>query len=197
MAYTGRENTGSRESHGWAIAGAFAGQAAIIIGIGTLLAGIGGAPTATQMSAVPAPALVAPQPGIASFPYQVAIDGQQGGAVFPTPLSSVPTFTVRPGQDLTVSLDVTLGPGQSASGMSADLVGASPGTGSPDVKTPYNDSVQLQSPGTHVFLLTWPKSASELRPGTQWTLYLSTGPGWAGAGAAGFEAPIAQITISS
>ena len=196
MAYTARENTGNKVSHGWAIAGAFAGQAAIIVGIGALLSGVGATSGATAMSASPAPAIAAPQPAssaVTSFPYQLAIDGQRGGAVFPTPLTSLPVFTVAPGQDLTVSLGVTLPPGQNVSGLSADLVGSSPGAASPALQTPYNDSVQVQAPGTHVFLLTWPKLASELRPGTQWTLYLSTGPGWGGAD---LEAPIAQITVS-
>ena len=195
MAYTGRENTGNRDTHGWAIAGAFAGQAAIIVGIGALLAGIG-TPAATQMSAAPAPAVYALQPAVsalpANIPYEVTIDGQQGGALFPAQPSSVPTFTVQPGQDLAASLDVTMPPGLSVTGLSVRLVGTVGGTGTADIQTPYNDSVQAQAPGTQVFMLTWPGSASELRPGTQWTLYMTPGPGRDAAGA-----PIAHVNVAS
>jgi hypothetical protein len=200
MAYTDRGNTGNRDSHGWAIAGAFAGQAGIIVGIGALLAATGGAPAATQSSAVPAPAAAQPAPAISvvpqvqpMIPYQVAMDGQRGGDVFPQS-SSVPSFTVEPGQDLTVSLG--LGPVPSAvsvSGISWSLVGTNSNSdaGAPEMQTPYNDSVQAQSPGTYVTRLSWPGSASELQPGTQWTLVMTAGgPGQLGT------SPIANITVA-
>jgi hypothetical protein len=199
MAYTGRGNTGNRDGHGWAIAGAFAGQAAIIVGIGALLAGAGTTAAVTQVSAVPAPAIAAPKPAFSLMPdiqpltggspyYQLNIDGQNGSNVFPDALSA-PSFLVQPGQDLTVALDVTIPSGQSLTGMSVSLIGAS-GTGTPGVTPPDNAfSVQPLSPGTHVFVLSWPGSAGELRPGTHWSLFMSAG---ADGGAA-----IARINVAS
>jgi hypothetical protein len=198
MAYTDRDSTGTRDSHGWAIAGAFAGQAAIIVGIGALLA-VGTTSASTQMSAWPAPLAAAPRPAFIAapdvqplndFPYQVAMDGQHGGDVFPD-ASSMPAFTVKPGQDLTVSLDVTVPATQSITDLSVSLLGLTQDAGRSDIQSPYNDSVQSQAPGTHVFLLSWPGSASELRPGTQWMLFMS-----AGAPNGRVSSPIAQITVA-
>lgn len=193
MAYTGRGNTGNRDSHGWAIAGAFAGQVAIIVGIGALLAGAGPTPAVTQASAVPAPAISAVpdiQP-LTNFSYQVTMDGQSGSAVFPDS-SSVPSFTVKPGQGLTIRLDVTVPPGQSVTEMSVSLIGAPSDGGAPGIQAPYNDWAQEWDPGTHVFILTWPVSASKLAPGTLWTLFTSTGTPGQGIGG-----PIARITVAS
>jgi hypothetical protein len=203
MAYTGRDNTGNRDSHGWTIAGAFAGQAVVIAGIAALLAAVGTSGSATQMAAVPLPAAAAPAPMVNPawenaapqvqplyyLPYQVAVDGQHGGDVFPVALT-VPTFTVKPGQDLQVSLALKVPPAMSLTGMSVRLIGADEAIGTAAIKTSYNESVQAQAPGTRVFLLTWPGSASELRPGTQWTLFMDAGfPDWGN--------PIASITVGS
>jgi hypothetical protein len=78
----------------------------------------------------------------------------------------------------------------SLTGMSVRLIGADAAIGAAAIKAPYNESVQVQAPGPRVFLLTWPGSARELRPGTQWTLFMNAGfPDW--------ENPIASITVSS
>jgi hypothetical protein len=199
MAYTGHENTGNRNSHGWAIAGAFVGQAALIAGVGTLLAGVGtGGTSAASISA--SPVIVAQGSAVSTapdvqplneFPYQVAVDGQQGGGVFPD-VSSLPSFTVKPGQDLTISLDLTVPSTQTISDLSAGLTGTAGSSSATEVQTPYNDSVQTQAPGTQVFRISWPGSASEMRPGTQWTVSLSTS-----TPDLSYVAPIASITVAS
>jgi hypothetical protein len=191
MAYTGRGNTGNRDGHGWAIAAAFAGQAVIIVGIGALLAG-GASSAATQVSAVAVPKSgysVVPdiQPLI---PYQVTMDGQSVAAVFPGS-SSVPSFTVKPGQDLTITLDVAAPPAKSGiTDLSVSLIGApSNNTVQP---LPLGGHVFALSPGTHPLVLRWPGSASELKPGTLWTLFMSAGTPGGGDGA-----PIATVTVAS
>jgi hypothetical protein len=198
MAYTGRGNTGNRDGHGWAIAGAFAGQAAIIVGIGALLAGADTTGAVTQASAVPAIAVPAPaisavpdiQPLI-DFPYRVTMNGQSAAAGFPDS-SPVHSFMVKPGQDLTITLDVTIPSAQSVTDVSVSLIGATSDTGGPDIQPSANDTVQPLTPGTHVFVLSWPGSASELKPGTQWPLYMSVaGPGWRESD------PIANVTVAS
>jgi hypothetical protein len=104
---------------------------------------------------------------------------------------SVPAFTVKPGQDLTVALDVTVPSGQPLTSVSVSLIGATQGARAPDFRTSYNDSVQAQAPGTRSFLLTWPVSAGELPPGTQWTLSMTVGT------PDGHDAdPIARITVA-
>jgi hypothetical protein len=210
MAYIGHGNTGNRDGHGWAIAAAFAGQAAIIVGIGALLTG-GSTSAATQVSAVPFPAVAAPQPAfskvpdiqpLTDFPYQVTMDGQSAAAVFPDS-PSVPSFTVKPGQGLTITLDVTVPPAKSsATDLSVNLIGGASDAGGPDIQAPSNDTVQPLSLGAHVFALSpgttqvlvlrWPGSASELKPGTLWTLFMSAGTPDGGDGA-----PIATITVAS
>jgi hypothetical protein len=195
MAYMDRGNSGNRDSHGWAVAAGFAGQAAIIVSIVGLLSA-GGSSAVAPQSPVASPVLIKPGPPAYSalpdvqpmIPYEVTLDGQTGGDVFPNS-SAVPTFTVKPGQDLTASLDVQAA--LSAPGISVSLIGPSSGNGSPDIRTPYNDSVQAQSPGTYVYQLSWPGSASELQPGTQWTLVMSaTSPNQVDT------SPIAIITVA-
>jgi hypothetical protein len=213
MAYIGRGNTGNRDGHGWAIAGAFAGQAAIIVSIGALLAGSGTTTAGTQVSmAVPAPAVAKPGPALsvvpdmkapADFSYQVTMDGQSGGGVFPD-TSPVPSFMVKPGQDLAITLDVTVPPAKSVTTMRVSLIGAASDSQAPsnDTQVPSNDTVQPQplfsgtyvfpsSPGTHVFVLSWPGSASELTPGTMWTLFMS-----AGTADSGYGGSIATVTVA-
>jgi hypothetical protein len=128
------------------------------------------------------------------------MDGQSGGGVFPVS-SPVPSFTVKPGQDLTITLDMTVPPAQSVTDLSVSLIGAASDSGGPDIQAPSNDTVQplspgahvfTLSPGTHVFALSWPGAASELRPGTEWTLFMSAGIlGWRDGG------PIANVTVAS
>jgi len=197
MAYTGHGNTGNRDSHGWAIAGAFVGQAALIVGIGGLLAGAG-SQSAVSYSASPAIAEQGPAASVVpdvqplnEFPYQVAVDGQHGGGVFPD-VSSLPTFTVKPGQDLTISLDLSVPAAQTITDLSAGLSGTAGSTSATEIQTPYNDSVQTQAPGTQVFRISWPGSASEMRPGTQWTVSLSTS-----TPDLSYVAPIASVTVAS
>jgi hypothetical protein len=208
MAYTDHGNTGNRDGHGWAIAGAFAGQAAIIISIGALLAGADTTATVTQVSAAGStPVISMPQPafkpafgmpdikGSPGFSYQVTVDGQSGSSVFPDS-PSVPSFTVKPGQDLTVTLDVTVPPVKGVTDLSVGLIGApsaAGGPGGPGIQAPSNDIVQPQplSPGTHEFVLSWPGSASELTPGTVWTLFMS-----AGTPDSGYGGPIATVTVA-
>jgi len=196
MAYTGHGNTSNRDSHGWAIAGAFVGQAAMIVGIGSLLAGVGS--TSASMSAssampVPGSAISAApdvQP-LNEFRYQVAVDGQDGGGLFPDVISP-PAFTVKPGQDLTISLDLTVPSSQTITDLSVALSGAAGNTTATEIQTPYNDSVQTQAPGTHVYRVSWPGSASEMRPGTEWTVSLSTS-----TPDLSYVGPIASVTVSS
>jgi len=197
MAYTGHGNTSNKDSHGWAIAGAFVGQAAMIVGIGSLLAGVGST-SAASVSASPATAVpgsvlsAAPdvQP-LNEFRYQVAVDGQDGGGVFPDEMSP-PAFTVKPGEDLTISLDLTVPSPQTITGLSVRLSGAAGNISATEIQTPYNDSVQTQAPGTDVFRITWPGSASEMRAGTQWTLSLSTS-----TSDMSYVSPIASVTVAS
>ena len=147
---------------------------------------------------MPAPAIAAPKPAFSLMPdirpltddspyYQLSIDGQVGSDTFPGGLPE-PSFSVQPGQDLTATLVVTVPSGLSVTDMSVSLIGA-PGTGTPGVTPRYNDSVQSLSPGTHVFELSWPGSAGELRPGTQWLLFMSAGADGA--------ATIARINVAS
>jgi hypothetical protein len=198
MAYMSRGNTGNRDGHGWAIAGAFAGQAAIIVGIGALLAGAGPTGAVTQASAVPAPAMAKPGPAFSvvpdikaptDFSYQVTMDGQSGGGVFPVS-SPVPSFTVKPGQDLTITLDMTVPPAQSVTTMRVSLIGAASAAGNQALSS--RTYVFPPSPGTNVFVLSWPGSASALTPGTEWTLFMS-----AGTSASGYGGPIATVTVGS
>lgn len=198
MAYTGRGSTGSRDGHGWAIAGAFAGQAAIIVGLGVTLTTATTSGAVTQVITGPVPAAAAPGPVISAVPlvrpltgfqYQVAMDGQHGGGVFP---DAAPALTVKPGQDLVVSLDVTVPSGRAIIDMRVSLVGPTQGSaGTAEIRPSYNDSVQSQAPGTRVFLLSWPGSASELQPGTQWMVVLTTGAPGASVGGV-----IARITVA-
>ena len=197
MAYTGHGNTGNRDGYGWAIAAAFVGQAALIAGIGTLLAGAGSTSTAS-ISASPLITVQGPaasttpdvQP-LNEFPYEVAVDGQHAGGVFPD-VSSLPSFTVKPGQDLTISLDLTVPSAQTIGDLSAGLAGTAGSTPATEIQAPYNDSVQTQAPGTQVFLISWPGSAGELRPGTRWTVSLSTS-----TADFSYVAPIASVTVAS
>jgi hypothetical protein len=199
MAYTGRGTTGNRGSHGLAIAWAFAGQAAMIVGVAALTAGHGGTAVSAQGSAMPATAPPAPTittvPDIqpltkpsAGFGYQVTVDGKSIAGKFPS--SPTPAFTVKPGQDLTIAVDLTFPPAQDATPLSVSLFGDNGKTGTPETGVPYNEIIRNPSAGTNVFILRW--HAGALRPGTQWTLSLY------GVAIPGSDSdPIANITVAS
>jgi hypothetical protein len=202
MAFTGRSNSGyDKDGYGWAIAAAFAGQAAIFVTIAALATGGSSVQAGSQMSAGPAGAMSAPQSVSAGpdyqplyqFSYQVAVDGQGGNGVFqdgsPAP---APSFTVAAGQDLTISLDVTVPPGQDVTDSSVVLWDASGDAMKPLVQTLDKGSMQSMTPGTQEFQLSWPGSAAQMQPGTQWSLdmYLGTN-GQDGGGT------VAQIIVVS
>ena len=110
---------------------------------------------AGAVPAAPSPAILAVpeiQP-LVQFPYQITVDGHEGGGVFVFP-RTMPSFTIAPGKDFTASLDVTIPPGEEITGMFVDLMGNSAGAQfAIPLTTPYNDSTQVTAPGTHVFEL--------------------------------------------
>jgi hypothetical protein len=202
MALTGRGNSGyDKDGYGWAIGAAFAGQAAIFVTIAALATGGSSVQAGSQMSAMPGAATSAPQAVNAGpdyqplyqFSYEVSVDGQTDGGVFqdgsPAP---APAFTVAPGQDLTISLDVTVPPGQDVTDSSVILWDASGDAMKPLVQTADSGSVQSMTPGTTEFQLSWPGSADQLQPGTQWSLDMYLGANGQDGGGT-----VAQIIVGS
>jgi hypothetical protein len=203
MAYTGRGSTGSRDGHGWAIAGAFVGQAAIIVGLGVALVTPSTSGGATRMITGPTPAQAAPESAaslapevqpLIEFPYQITVDGQSGSGVYVFP-RTVPSIVVQPGRVLTVSLDVTIPRGEDITSMSVNLDGDSRDAQfSVPLLTPYNDSIQATAPGTHVFELIAP--ASEMRSASEWTLFMTVeSPGMTSSAPDVTEGYIAQVSV--
>jgi hypothetical protein len=193
-----------RDGHGWAIAAAFVAQAGIFVGIGVLLGGASSSATASdsgQAFAVPAPAVVSPmmplmspqgaqQPG--ALPYTVFMDGQSASGVF-VDEQPAPAFMVAPGQDLTATLSVTVPASLNITDLSVSLEPFGQTGQDPQVQDVYDNPAQPLSPGMYTFTLNWAGSASELQPGTTWSLFMSTS---APDGTAEGE-PIATVSVGS
>ena len=98
MAYTGRGSTGNRDGHGWAIAGAFVGQAAIIAGLGVVLATASTSGGVTRMITGPTPAQAAPESAASLAPevqplIELPVPGRDGRAA--AAASRLPAGIVR------------------------------------------------------------------------------------------------------
>jgi hypothetical protein len=195
------DNAG-RPGRGWTIAGAFAGQAIILVGIAAALGAARGGPVpmpAPVISAVPAPAIPA-GPSSASllpvftmpytlnsmFVYTLSMDGQTRSGIFQRGLSANLSYKAPPGQDLAITLGVKIPAGLSITDLSVSL-----GDGSPArAATVYDDAAQPLTPGEHTFSVIWAGSASELQPGTTWSIHLATNaPGQYK------DAPIATVSV--
>jgi hypothetical protein len=198
------DGNGKRAGRGWAIGGAFAGQAGIFVAISAMLAGTAAAP-AVSVAPVPAvaplPAITAPsvqQPG--TFPYTFSMYGQASGGpyngVYPERPSPVPAYTVRAGQwGQTVGITLTMtipDPSVKVTDLWVTFTEVSPNAGS----TFYQDQVLYHAdseplpPGPHTFQTAWP-SASAMEPGTEWLVSATDDNpgGWV-------DAPLASVTVA-
>jgi hypothetical protein len=198
-------DNGGHAGRRFAIAGAFAGQAAIFLGIGALMT----ATAATSVvpvgaTAVPAPVVASLLPVVstpdlplpATFRYTVSIDGQAGGGMWgragiggQPPITS---YRVPAGQELDVTLGVTVPASLKPTGLTMGLAEAGPAQWLPDEQTVYDLPSQPLLSGSHTYVVNWLGSAGELRPGTTWLLFLSV---TTSAGEA--ESPIATLTVAS
>jgi hypothetical protein len=198
-------DNGGRASRGWAIGGAFAGQAGIFAMIGALLAGTASAPVAVPVYAGPASAIVAPLPVAAapgiprptSFGYTFLVDGSaSGGAfsgVYPTRQAALPAYTITPGQRADIKLSVTIPDGLKLDYLTLSSIEGVPHRGQPLTQELYLDTTgQPLAPGRHTFGVDWPGPGNSLQPGSEWLIYLS-----AGSPGAYQSSPIATITVAS
>jgi hypothetical protein len=199
------DNAG-REGRGWTIAGAFAGQAIIFVSVAAALVGVrGGGPGPASASAVPVPAIsavpvpapsyitllpviTAPDSAQDGLPIMVSVDGQSHFGLSQRGLPTHWSYTVPPGQDLTITLRVEVPATLSITDLSVSLGDGSQARG----MTLYDDAAQPLTPGEHTFMGLWAGSASELQPGTTWSIYMSTNVPIPGRGA-----PIATISVRS
>jgi hypothetical protein len=189
------DNAG-RNRHAWAIAGAFAAQAGILIGTGVLQGGTVTAPAAPAPAAQ-APGTVTLLPYITPqhvqqapvFSYTLSMDGQRGSGVFMGDRPA-PAYTVEPGQDLRITLSVAIPATLNITGLSVSL--ASTTQMGQDV-TVYDDAAQPLAPGLHTFKLDLAGSAGDLQPGTTWSLYLAAGS----ADGSYDGSPVASVTAGS
>jgi hypothetical protein len=193
------DNAG-REGRGWTIAGAFAGQAIIFVSIAAALGGTSGGPVplpAPAISAVPVPApssitllpvITSPDSAQDGLPIMVSVDGQSHLGLRQQGLPTRFSYTVPPGQDLTITLRVKVPATLSITDLSVSLGDGNQARG----MTLYDDAAQPLTPGEHTFMGIWAGSASELQPGTTWSIYMSTNVPVPDKGA-----PIATISVSS
>lgn len=180
------DNAG-REGRGWTIAGAFAGQAIIFVSIAAALVGVRGGPVPLSASAVPAPAIsgmpatapsaitllpviTTPYSAQDGLPIMVSVDGQSHLGLSQRGLPVRFSYTIPPGQDLTITLGVKVPATLSITDLSVTL-----GDGNQARRlTLYDNAAQPLTPGEQTFTGVWAGSASELQPGTTWPIYLST-----------------------
>jgi len=196
-------DNGSRAGRGWAIAGAFVGQVGIFAGIGMLSAGAVTAPTAMPVYAAPAPAVASLLPVVAApglpqpdtFPYTLSMDGQAGSGTFsgsyPEGQPPLPSYTVRPGQPVSITLGVTIPDALRLASLTVTFAEVGPDVGQPIDQALYHDATQPLAPGPYTFMVDWPGSGSGLQPATKWLVYMSAGsPGMSNG------SPIATVTVA-
>lgn len=123
------------------------------------------------------------------------MDGQTGGGTFsgiyPETRPPMPSYTVRPGQHVGITLGVTIPGTLKLTNLTVTFAEVAPDVGQPLDQTLYHDATQPLAPGPYTFTADWPGSASGLQPGTKWLIYMSVDtPGMSDG------SPIATVAVA-